>query len=74
MVDTTDNLDILQAVAHTDDGRTLWFGTQRQDRRTYFKLQWRDTADGPMRSADSLTDAAHARETIAYWRSRGWIA
>ena len=55
-------------------GMTASFGTicryerVRQDRRVYYRL----LING--RSGGSLTDAKHARETIAYWREKGWIS
>lgn len=48
------------------------FDRIRQDRRTYYRLTW--IRDGFEHSGGSLTDRAHAEQTIAYWRDKGWIA
>ena len=57
---------ITTVVAHHPICGRLSFARVRQDRRTYYQLQ----RGG---SAGCLTDRAHAEQTIAYWRSKGWI-
>jgi hypothetical protein len=44
----------------------LRFERATQDRRTYYRMLRNDRGTG------SLTSAKVARETIAYWRSKGW--
>jgi hypothetical protein len=44
------------------------FERVKQDRRTYYRLVGQRVPGG------ALTDAKHARESIAYWRTKGWIA
>lgn len=64
--------DILEAEARCPDdhamaGQRLQFDRVRQDRRWYYRLLISGRPGG------SLTDAKHARQTIAYWRDRGWL-
>ena len=60
--------DIVAAKANQPPGETLGFVRVSQDRRNYYGL----TVDG--RRTGSLTTAEHARQTIAYWQTKGWIA
>ena len=58
--------DIVTTVAvHPGYGK-LYFARISQDRRTYYRLMCNSTTG-------SLIDALHARQTIAYWGSKGWI-
>ena len=61
---TSDDTDILSARAVHPICGPLHYERVSQDRRIYYRL-------GP--SGGSITDAKHARESIAYWRSKGWI-
>lgn len=63
---TIDDSDITSVVCHHPMGREYGFTRVKQDRRTYYRLGY-DQGSG------SLTDAKHARETIAYWRQNGWV-
>lgn len=58
--------DIIEAEAR-HDGQVLTFERARQDRRLYYRLLINGKGGG------SLTDALHARRTIAHWRERGWL-
>jgi hypothetical protein len=58
--------DILQARAHHPEMGDLWFELARQDRRIYYRLKVNGKGGG------ALTDEKHARQTIAYWREKGW--
>ncbi len=58
--------DITSVVALRD-------GSEYRFERTYqsLKVYYRLLRDG--KGTGSLTDATHARQTIAYWRERGFI-
>lgn len=59
-----EDADILGAVAqHPVCGR-LTFERVYQDRRWYYRI-------AP--NGGGMTDATHARETVAYWRGKGWL-
>ncbi len=59
--------DVLGIAAnHPHHGR-LRYERVRQDRRWYYRLLRGEHGTG------SLTDATHARQTIEYWRTQGWL-
>ena len=58
---------ILAARATHPTFGVLHFEAVMQNHRTYYRL----LTDG--RSSGSLTDATHAKETIEYWRMKGWL-
>ena len=62
--------DILNARATHPICGALQFERAQQDRRTYYRLVM--VLMGTRRGG-SLTTAQSARETIAYWESRGWL-
>ena len=67
-----DDTDILTIVAQHPDSKgcvreTMGFERVRQDRRIYYRM----LVDG--NGSGSLTTAKGARETIAYWRVKGWV-
>lgn len=66
MIQTGHDLDITTATAiHPDMGNLSWERT-KQDRRVYYRMLRNGRGTG------SLTTAKGARETIAYWHTKGW--
>jgi hypothetical protein len=60
--------DILDVSAvHPEFKCVMDFEPVRQDRRQYYRLRMNGQGGG------SLTDLQHARETVAYWREKGWL-
>ena len=63
----TDDRDILTAVARHLDDRMRFERVRPHRGRTYYRLLADD------RPSAVVMDATRARETIAYWRAKGWI-
>jgi hypothetical protein len=62
-----DDRDITHVRALHETFGAMRYERATQDRRTYYRL----LLNG--RSTGSLTDALHARQTIEYWRQKGWL-
>jgi hypothetical protein len=65
---TLDDTDITSVRGYHPDFETISFERVKQDRRIYYRM----LANG--KGTGSLTTPQGARQTIAYWRSKGWVS
>ncbi len=61
-----EDTDITSIVA-IHEGDVMTFERAKQDRRLYYRMLRNGHGTG------SLTTAKGARESIAYWRTKGWL-